>query len=95
MDEVAADTRHDRKTGMHETGPLIETPTNIINIYMRSMHSMQSRMAEDACANADIVIRPMVLEGVWYDFYHPDRYIRCGEEATTALLPQLKKLVPA
>ena len=78
---------------MRETGPLIETPTNIINVYMRSMHVMQSRMAEDACVNADVVLRPMVPEGVWYDFYHPERYIRAGELAAEAALPQLKELV--
>ena len=27
------------------------------------------------------------------DFYHPERYIRCGEEAARAALPQLKQLV--
>jgi NTE family protein len=91
--EQAHDSRRDHKTGMHETGPLIETPTNIINIYMRSMHAMQSRMAEDACANADVVLRPMAAEAVWYDFYHPERYIRAGEEAAEAALPQLKELV--
>jgi hypothetical protein len=72
---------------------VVETPTSIINIYMRSMHSMQSRMAEEACANADVVIRPIVSEGAWYDFYHPERYIRCGEQAAEAMLPQLKELV--
>src|SRR5258706_16295117 len=70
--------------GMHETGPLIETPTSIINVYMRSMHAMQSQMAEASCSNADIVLRPNVSEGVWYDFYHPERYIRAGEEAARA-----------
>ena len=91
--ELVRDTRHDRKVAMRETGPLIETPTNIINVYMRSMHVMQSRMAEDSCVNADVVLRPMVPEGVWYDFYHPERYIRAGERAAEAALPQLKELV--
>jgi NTE family protein len=78
---------------MRETGPVVDTPTSIINVYMRSMHVMQSRMAEEACANADIVLRPMVQESVWYDFYHPERYIRAGEVAAEAALPQLKELV--
>jgi NTE family protein len=93
--ELVRDSRRDRKAAMRETGPLIETPTNIINVYMRSMHVMQSRMAEDSCVNADIVLRPMVPEGVWYDFYHPERYIRAGERAAEAALPQLKELVRA
>jgi len=88
---------HGRKRGgeMHETGPVFDTPTSIINIYMRSMHAMQSRMAEEACTNADVVLRPIVPEAVWYDFYHPERYIRAGEAAAAAALPQLKDLVRA
>jgi NTE family protein len=94
--------RHARENGngaakapMHEVGPLLETPTGIINVYMRSMHVMQSRLAFQECANADIVIRPLAMEGAWYDFYHPERYIRSGEEAAGAALSELKKLVHA
>jgi len=90
-----AASKKERSGKMREVGPLVDTPTSIINIYMRSMHVMQSRIAEDACARADVVIRPIVPDGVWYDFYHPERYIRCGEETTVAALPQLKELVPA
>ena len=78
---------------MHETGPVVETPTSIINVYMRSMHVMQSRMAEEACAHADVVLRPRTPEAVWYDFYHPEKYIRSGEQAAEAALAELKKLV--
>jgi predicted acylesterase/phospholipase RssA len=82
--------------GMHETGPVLETPTSIINVYMRSMHAMQSRMAEDACTRADVVLRPRGVPGaVWYDFYHPEKYIQAGERAAEAALPKLKELVRA
>ena len=57
------------------------------------MHAMQSRIAEDACANADVVLRPTPSTGVWYDFYNPEPYIRYGEQAAEAALPQLKALV--
>jgi NTE family protein len=81
---------------MHETGPVVETPTSIINVYMRSMQAMQSRLAEDACARADIILRPGGVPGaVWYDFYHPEKYIRAGELAAEAALPKLKELVRA
>jgi hypothetical protein len=93
--EMSTASRKERKGVLHETGPLVETPTSIINIYMRSMHAMQSRMAEMACNNADVVIRPVSGGGAWYDFYHPERYIRCGEEAAQVALPQLKELVRA
>jgi len=86
-------SREERKGMLRETGPVIETPTSIINVYMRSMHAMQSRMAEMACNNADVVIRPILAGAVWYDFYNPERHIRCGEEAAEAALPLLKNLV--
>ena len=93
--EVSLASRKERKELVRETGPVVETPTSIINVYMRSMHAMQSRMAEVACNNADVVIRPILADAVWYDFYHPERYIRCGEEAAQAALPLLKELVRA
>jgi NTE family protein len=80
---------------LRETGPILETPTSIINVYMRSMHVMQSRMAEEACAHADIVLRPSTPEAVWYDFYNPQKYIRAGEQAAEASLAKLKELVRA
>jgi NTE family protein len=83
------------KHEMREVGPLLETPTGIINIYMRSMHVMQAQIATQACDHADVVLRPITAEGVWYDFYHPERYIRRGEEVTEAALIELKKLVNA
>jgi len=91
--ELSSATTNSKKATMHETGPVVETPTSIINIYMRSMHAMQSRMAEDACSNADVVLRPIMTEGAWYDFYHPERYIRCGEQAAENALAKLKELV--
>jgi len=91
--EMSHTAQKEQKAGAHETGPMVETPTSIINVYMRSMHAMQSRMAETDCNNADVVIRPILAESVWYDFYHPERYIRCGEEAAQAALPLLKELV--
>ena len=48
------------RTAERETGPIIETPTNIINIYMISMYAMQSQIAERACADADVVLRPFL-----------------------------------
>jgi NTE family protein len=80
---------------MRETGPVIETPTNIIDVYMRSMYAMQSHISEEACANADVVVRTFIPEGVWYDFYNPEKYIRCGEQAARNALPALKELVRA
>jgi hypothetical protein len=81
------------KRPMHETGPLIDTPTSIIKLYMRFLNSTQARVAQDACTKADVVISPTVPDGFWYDFYNPERYIRRGEQVAEAALPQLKELV--
>ena len=81
------------KRPMHETGPLIDTPTNIIKLYMRFLNSTQARVAQDACTKADVVISPTVPEGFWYDFYNPEHYIRRGEQVAEAALPQLRELV--
>jgi NTE family protein len=77
---------------MRETGPLIDTPTNIIKLYMRFLNAVQARSAQEACAKADVVISPTVPDGFWYDYYNPERYIRRGEQAAEFALPQLKEL---
>jgi NTE family protein len=93
--EVLRAPRKHRRGILRETGPVIETPGTIIDIYMRSMHAMQSHIAEEACANADVVLRPLRPDAVWYDFYNPEPYIACGEQAAEAALPRLKELVRA
>ncbi len=85
--------RHRTRAPLQEAGPVIETPTTIIDVYMRSMHAMQSQIAEEACLNADVVLRPVLAGGVWYDFYQPEKYIRCGEAAARQSLDQLKELI--
>ena len=81
------------KRPMHETGPYVETPTRMIKVYMRFLNASQSLAAQEACAKADVVISPTVREGHWYDFYNAERYIRRGEQAAEAVLPQLRELV--
>jgi NTE family protein len=66
---------------------------NIMDINMRAMHAMQSQIANAACATADVVIRPVILDSAWYEFYDPEKYIRKGEESANEVLPALKKLV--
>ncbi|MEM6821003.1 MAG: patatin-like phospholipase family protein [Verrucomicrobiota bacterium] len=66
---------------------------NILNTMMRSIHAAQIRIAEKSCLNADIVLKPVIPEGVWTDFSSPDKYIRVGREAATAGLDEIKKLI--
>jgi len=78
---------------MHETGPLIDTPTSIIKLYMRFLNATQARVAQEACTKADVVISPTVTEGFWYDFYNSERYIQRGEQVAEAALAELRELV--
>ena len=79
---------------MHETGALFDTPTSIIKLYMRFLNAVQSRSAYEACARAGrVIITPTVPDGFWYDFYNPERYIRRGEQAAEAALPEIKALL--
>jgi NTE family protein len=83
----------ERNRPMHETGALFDTPTSIIKLYMRFLNAVQSRSAYEACARADVLITPTVPDGFWYDFYSPERYIRRGEQAAEAALPEIKALL--
>ena len=83
----------ERNAPMHETGALFDTPTSIIKLYMRFLNAVQSRSAHEACAKADVIISPSVPDGFWYDFYNPERYIRRGEQAAEAALPEIKELL--
>jgi NTE family protein len=81
------------KLPIHETGPLMDTPTSIIKLYMRFLNSTQARVAQEACKKADVVLSPTVPDGFWYDFYNPERYIRRGEQVAEAALAQIRELV--
>ena len=83
----------ERNRPMHETGALIDTPTSIIKLYMRFLNAVQSRSAQEACSKADVIITPTVPDGFWYDFYNPERYIRRGELAAEAALPEIRELL--
>ena len=95
-------TRAERGPASPEKKPLYDTmrigtrwhlDNNIMDINMRAMHAMQSQIATAACANADVVIRPVIVDSAWYEFYDPEKYIRKGEESANEMLPALKKLV--
>ncbi|MEM7392572.1 MAG: patatin-like phospholipase family protein [Verrucomicrobiota bacterium] len=66
---------------------------NVLDIMYTSMHGAQIRMAEGACRQADVVIRPVSCEGKWNDFGNVRHYIRLGREAAERELKDLKALV--
>ena len=65
---------------------------NILDIIQQCFTGAQIPNAEEACRNADVVIRPINVEGSWHDFNRPRKYIALGRRVTTELLPELKAL---
>jgi len=64
----------------------------IFDVIMRSMQSMEHQIAEVACHEADLVLRPTIPGSHWLEFYHPEKFIQRGEEEALRRLPSLKLL---
>lgn len=65
---------------------------NILDNLMRSVHGAQIRVAEEACRNADVVLRPLSCDGKWHEFSNPGKYIALGRQAAQEQLDELRKL---
>jgi NTE family protein len=66
---------------------------NILDIIMRSMHAIQTRVVEGACKQADVVLRPVVCDGMWHEYGKPRRYLELGRRVAEENLDALKALV--
>lgn len=66
---------------------------NILDILIRSIHGAATRVAEGACKQADVVLRPVSCDGVWHDFKRPEKYIEIGRQVAEEQLKELKELV--
>lgn len=66
---------------------------NILDNLMRSVHGAQIRVAEDACRNADVVLRPLCCDGSWLEFNNPGKYISLGRLAAQESLEDIRQLV--
>jgi NTE family protein len=66
---------------------------NILDNLMRSVHGAQIRVAEEACRNADVVLRPLCCDGKWHEFSNPGKYISLGRLATQESLEEIRQLV--
>ncbi|MBI4342636.1 MAG: cyclic nucleotide-binding domain-containing protein [Candidatus Omnitrophica bacterium] len=64
----------------------------VFDVIMRSMQSMEHQIAEVACREADLTLRPTVPGSHWLEFFNPEKFIRRGEEVTLQHLPELKRL---
>lgn len=65
----------------------------VFDVIMRSMQSMEYQIAEVACHEADLTLRPSIPGSHWLEFYHPEKFIQRGEEEALRHLPNLKQLV--
>jgi NTE family protein len=65
---------------------------NLFEILMRSVHGAQIRAAEASCRQADVVLRPEILDDRWLDFRHPGKFIALGREVAFRHLDELKAL---
>lgn len=68
-------------------------PGNIFSNVLRSVDGAQMRVAEQACRDADVVLRPLCFDSRWHDFQHPGKYIALGREAALQHLDEIKTLV--
>lgn len=66
---------------------------NILDNLMRSVHGAQIRVAEDACRQADVVLRPLCCDGSWLEFNRPEKYITLGRMAAQEHLEEIRQLV--
>lgn len=67
--------------------------SNIFNVIMNTIQFMEYEIAEVTSREADVLIRPVVPEGHWAEFYRPEKFIRIGEEDTLAKLEEIRSLL--
>ena len=65
---------------------------NVIDIMMKAVSGAQTRVAEAAAREADVVLRPLIGDATWHDFTHPKKYIELGRRSAEAQLRELKAL---
>ncbi len=66
---------------------------NILDVTQRAVIGGQIRAAEDACRQADVVLRPLACDSRWHDFSNPGKYISLGRRVAEENLNDIKQLV--
>ncbi|MEY4201913.1 MAG: hypothetical protein RLZZ265_3653 [Verrucomicrobiota bacterium] len=66
---------------------------NILDVTQRAVIGGQIRSAEDACRQADVVLRPLACDSRWHDFSNPMKYISLGRRVAEESLADIKNLV--
>jgi NTE family protein len=66
---------------------------NIFDILVNTIQSMEAEIADIEGQGADVLLRPVIPNSSWSDFFKPAPFIKRGEEETIKLLPKIKALV--
>ncbi|MBI4178553.1 patatin-like phospholipase family protein [bacterium] len=66
---------------------------NIFDIIMSSTQIMEYVLAESVKEDADVLIRPVIRDAAWYEFFETGKYIQRGIEETEKSLPDIKRLL--
>lgn len=66
---------------------------NIFDILMNTIQTMESEISEMEGETADVLLRPVIPDASWVEFYKPVHFIRRGEEEALKMLPKIKNLV--
>ncbi|MBI4432138.1 MAG: patatin-like phospholipase family protein [Candidatus Omnitrophica bacterium] len=67
--------------------------SNVFDILMNTIQTMESEIAEMEAQDADLLLRPVVPNADWVEFYKPAGFIKRGEEEAIRFLPKIKALV--
>lgn len=66
---------------------------NIFNVLMSTIQFMEFSIASSSELGADVVIRPVVIDSHWAEFYSAEKFIKVGEELTQEALKDIKLLL--
>ena len=66
---------------------------NVFNVLMNTIQFLEYGLTESSVAGADVVIRPVLADSHWAEFYSTEKFIRRGEESARERLAEIKRLV--
>jgi hypothetical protein len=68
---------------------------NILDNLLHAFYGAQMSVAEAACRQAHLVLRPLACDASWHDFTHPGKYIALGRRVAEEHLDEIKSFARA
>ncbi|MBI4430892.1 MAG: patatin-like phospholipase family protein [Candidatus Omnitrophica bacterium] len=68
---------------------------NIFNVLMSTIQFMEYSIASSAEIGADVVIRPVVIDSHWAEFYSGGKFVKMGEQQTQEAMKEIRALLEA